>query len=466
MDSLVVGYIMKGYPRISETFILNEIHQLEKMGLRLHVFSVKGSDSREQHTIVKRIKAGATYTPEDTSVTDAPFGAWLAANLPRYAGSHLRLLRRRPKTYLQTFFYTLFGLSLSVSFGRWPYWKRAFLKDFLRAGYIALRVLQHGRIGHLHGHFCHGSTTMTMLVSHMTGIPFSFTAHAKDIYLPKLNPGDLLPVKIEKAEFVATCTSANRVYLEQFNHTGTPIHTIYHGLDTHLFTAVTGVTAVTPVEHEQQTPTILAVGRFVAKKGFAYLVRACRLLQDQGYDFHCHIVGEPDEQTEPIKKLVQELGLENRVSLQGAVTQTELKEIYAAATVFALPCHIVPNGDRDGIPNVLVEAMAMALPVVTTAISGIPELVDHQVNGLLTPPEDPVALAEALAQLLANPALRRQLGRAARQKVRQSFDSQQTTVALKLLFSTCLERYQRQDDGHHLRQRAAAHPYHETGNIQ
>ena len=433
MDSPVVGYIMKGYPRLSETFILNEIHLLEKMGLRLHVFSVKKGSSR-QHGIVQRIKAQATYTPEDTSVMNAPFHVWLRNNLPRYAGSHLRLLVRRPKSYLQTLFYTLFGLSMSISFASWPYWKRAFIKDFLRAGYIALQVLQHGHIGHLHGHFCHGSTTITMLVSHMTGIPFSFTAHAKDIYLPRLNPRDLLSVKIEKAEFVATCTEANRAYLAQFNHTGTPIHTIYHGLDTQLFGSRM------PSANEPETPLILGVGRNVEKKGFTYLVRACRLLEDRGFHFHCQIVGEPDEQTETIRSLIQDLRLQNTVSLHGAVTQAELRDIYAAATIFALPCTIVDNGDRDGIPNVLVEAMAMELPVVSTPISGIPELVDHRANGLLAAPRDAAALADALAELLANPALRGQLGHAARQKVRRSFDSTQTTLALKALFDGCLER--------------------------
>src|SRR5213593_393605 len=233
MDSLVVAYIMNCYPRNSETFILNEIHRLEKMGARLHVFSYK-RDPEEHHSIFKQIKADATYTPEDPSVIEARVDVWLAANLWQYAACHLRLCFRRPWAYLKTLFYAFFGLSLTLE--NWPYWNLTFLKDFLlkdflRAGYIALRVLQDGRIQHLHGHFCHRATTMTMLVSSITGIPFSFTAHAKDIYLPKLNPGNLLRVKIENAQFVATCTDANRVYLEQLNQTGTPLYTIYHGVD-------------------------------------------------------------------------------------------------------------------------------------------------------------------------------------------------------------------------------------------
>jgi glycosyltransferase involved in cell wall biosynthesis len=246
-------------------------------------------------------------------------------------------------------------------------------------------------------------------------------------------------VKLEKAEFVATCTGANQRYLEQFNHTRTPIHTIYHGLDTHAFSA----------EHSParalRPPMILAVGRLVEKKGFSYLVQACRQLRDRGFEFQCLIVGEPDEQTTAIKQMLKDLKLEDCVALHDAVDQAELREIYAAATVFALPCQIVSNGDRDGIPNVLVEAMAMELPVVTTHVSGIPELVDDRVNGLLIPERDASALARALAELLSNPSLRRQLGEAARAKVRRSFDSTQTTIALKTLFNARLQRQPRPD---------------------
>jgi glycosyltransferase involved in cell wall biosynthesis len=438
VDTPVVGYIMKGYPRPSETFILNEIHLLEKMGVCLHVFAVKGADNPGLPGTFKQIRAQASYTPEDTSVMNASFRAWWTANLPRYASSHVKLFMRTPRRYLLTLFYALFGLSLSISFGAWPYWKRAAIKDFMRAGYIALQVLEHGRIGHLHAHFCHGSTTIAMLASHLTGIPFSFTAHAKDIYLPRLNPGNLLAVKIEKAEFVVTCTGANRAYLELFNHTRTTIHTIYHGLDTHFFSP-----AAAP-HPKPQPPLILAVGRFVEKKGFADLVRACGLLRDRGIEYQCRLVGEPDEQTEAIKRLIDELGFDGRIVLRGAVSQAELREIYAAATVFALPCRVVSNGDRDGIPNVLVEAMAMELPVVTTNVSGIPELVEDKVTGRMVPPNDPTALAGALAELLANPELRSQLGQAARQKVRRTFDSAQTTVALKALLVNCLKQYQYQ----------------------
>lgn len=439
-DKPEIGYILKEYPRLSETFILNEIHLLEKMGLTLHILSSKRPHSRKHHAIVAQIGAAVTYLPEVTSVTDSPFSTWLRVNLPHFWPSHWQLFRLRPKAYLQTLLRAL-HLSFTCRSGLWPSVKKAFYKDFLRAGYMALAVLQNGRIRHLHGHFCHGSTTMTMFVSQITGIPYSFTAHAKDIYLAKLNPGDLLPIKIAGAEFVATCTDANREYLEQLNATGTPIYTIYHGLDTSLFTPRRDAIgdSTTPTPTPTSMPLILAVGRFVKKKGFPYLVQACHLLRQRGMAFQCIIVGEAEEDSAAVQQLIHDLQLEDVVTIHHAVTQERLRQMYADSTVMALPCQITEDGDRDGIPNVLVEAMAMEIPVVSTNVSGIPELIDHGLNGLLVPQKDAEALANALEELLSDATLRRMLGSAARQKVTRFFDSQQTTLALKRLFDECLE---------------------------
>ncbi len=268
-----VAFILKGYPRISESFILNEIYLLESMGLKLHIFSVKKSDEKKSHKVVEKIQAPVDYLPEDDSVTDRKFSRWLWVNLPRFLPSHTQVFLKRPFAYLQTLFYVLFGLSLKTPLGRWPTFKTAFIKDFFRSGYIAHQVLGSQHIQHLHGHFCHGSTTMTMLASHLTGIPYSFTAHAKDIYVPKFNPGGLLQTKIERAEFVTTCTDYNRQFLQSLSPQGTPIHTVYHGLDTKLFEP--------PVTEPKGTPVILSVGRFVEKKGFPYLIEACHILKNK-----------------------------------------------------------------------------------------------------------------------------------------------------------------------------------------
>jgi glycosyltransferase involved in cell wall biosynthesis len=431
-----IAYIMKGYPRLSETFITNEIYLLEQMGLGIHIFAIQSLSEPKIPSLAKKIHAKVTYLPEDASVADSQFRRWFQVNFPQLVGGHVKLCQLRPLSYLQTLCSAL-RFSLKYRTRLFPTFKKVFLKDFLRAGYIAQRVLESGRIGHLHAHFCHGSTTIAMFVSQLTGIPFSFTAHAKDIYLPKLNPGDLLQRKIRKAQFVVTCTEANRVHLQNLCPEVSSLYTMYHGLDTMLFVPAT------QQEDEPTVPTILAVGRFVEKKGFAYLIQACHLLKEKGYHFHCRIVGEVDEQIALIKQLIREWQLAEVVSLQNAVPQEELRQIYQHCTIFALPCQIAKDGDQDGIPNVLVEAMAMGIPVVSTTISGIPELIEHQVEGLLVPQRDAIALAEALAQLLQNPVMRKQLGKAAREKVCRLFDNKKTTIMLKDLFSSRLAMHQR-----------------------
>jgi len=426
-----VAYILKGYPRLSETFIINEIYLLEQMGLALRLFVLKAAKEKKSHAIVEKIRAAVTYLPETASITESTFAGWLVKHLPLFAAAHVRLLRQRPRAYLRTLLYAIFGLSFQVSLQGGMRFKKSFIKEFLQAGTIADQVLAAGTIDHLHGHFSHGATTITMLASSMTGLPFSFTAHAKDIYLPELNPNGLLYTKLAAAAFVVTCTDANRQYLTQLCPDGAPIHTIYHGLDLARFAPPAETTATT-------LPMILSVGRFVEKKGFPYLIEACRLLKARGHAFHCHIIGQRDEQSELVRRLIEEGQLTDTVEIQGGVTQEELCHIYTAATIFALPCLIVDSGDRDGIPNVLAEAMATALPVVSTNISGIPEIVADGVNGLLVPEKDAVALADAIERLLLDPALRQRLGQAARTTITEVFDSWQTTVALRELFLTQL----------------------------
>lgn len=428
-----IGYVLKGYGRTSETFITNEIFLLEKAGLRLAICSLKRLEGEQQHGVVGKIGAAVIYLPETTTIAASNLLDWLRQNWPLFAASHRRVLRARPAAYIHTLLATL-TMCVRYRAHAWAWPNRDFIKEFLQAGFIAAQVLETGRIRHLHAHFAHTVTTVTMLASRLCGVPFSFTAHAKDIYRVDMNPGDLLKVKLQRARFVVTCTRANQNYLDRLRGR-TPLHTIYHGLDLSLFEP----TGARSAPQADGLPLILAVGRMVEKKGFAYLVEACRLLQDQGYKFACRIIGGADPHAAVIKDTIGRLQLGEVVTLHSAVTQEELRRIYEQATIFALPCQVIENGDRDGIPNVLVEAMAMELPVVSTDISGIPELIEPRVNGLLVPPRDAAALAAALAELLNDAALRRRLGQAARQKVRRHFDAQQNILALKILFVDCLQ---------------------------
>jgi len=418
-----------GFPRLSETFIANEVRLLESMGLRLRLFSIKRENEPKTHPVVHTIRARCDYLPKASSLSGHSLPRWLADNLPRFGRAHLGVFLRHPLRYLLTA-----GRALAMS---WRYRKHAFslrkvfIKEFLQAGHIAHAILHDPSIAHLHGHFCHGVTTITWFVSQLTGRPFSFTAHAKDIYQAELNPGDLLERKLGAARFVATCTEANARVLRERAPDARVVHTIYHGLDTDYF--------VPAPRRDTPAPLILSVGRFVHKKGFEFLIDACGELKRRGVRFGCVIVGEQGEAGEAMAAQIARLGLDGIVRLRSAVTQDALREIYRDARVFALPCQVMADGDRDGIPNVLAEAMAMGVPVVSTPISGIPELIDADTHGLLVPPADAPALANALQQVLTDDALHARLSRAGRMRICERFDSRRTTLALRDLFVAQLQ---------------------------
>ena len=423
-----VAYVMNGFPRLSETFIAHEIHQLEQSGLRLRLFVVKDEAEDKVHPVVAAIRAPLIHLPKASSLSGTTLWAWLRDNLPAFWRAHAAVASRHPLRYARTL-----ASALALTWRHWP--RKVFVKEFLQAGAIAETLLRDSEVRHLHGHFCHGVATITWFASLLTGIPFSFTAHAKDIYQAELNPGDLLERKLGAARFVATCTCANAGVLRARHARPEEVHSIYHGLDTDYFSPAPSTTQTEP-------PLILAVGRLVEKKGFDQLIAACAQLKRDGVRFGCVIVGERGSAYDSLRVQIDGLGLTETVRLRSAVTQDQLREIYRSAQVFALPCQIMENGDRDGFPNVLAEAMAMGVPVVSTAISGIPEMIDDGVHGLLVEPRDPQALANALRRVLTDAELHRQLTHAGRARICERFDSRRTTLALRDLFVAQLRQRQ------------------------
>ncbi len=452
-----IGYVMNGFPRLSETFIAHEIHQLERQGLGLRLFVVKREDEPWQHPVVQAISAVREHLPPVSSLSGTSLWPWLRKNAPRYATAHGRVLRRHPLRWLRT---AASALALAVQHGQRGALasqaggfslRKVYIKEFLQAGHVADAVLRSGDIEHLHGHFCHGVATITWWASQMSAVPFSFTAHAKDIYQAELNPGRLLERKLGAARFVATCTCANAQVLKGRHPRPEEVHAIYHGLDTDWFApkpqgaALVGDTAhptapstASPTASPTAAPLILAVGRLVEKKGFDTLLHACAWLQANGVAWRCHIVGEDGPAAPALRALIEQLGLQGQVQLVGPMTQDQLRNRYADAHVFALPCQVMADGDRDGFPNVLAEAMAMGVPVVSTAISGIPEMIDDGVHGLLVPPRDPPALGAALQRLLVDTGLHQRLARQGRERMCERFDSRRTTQELRALFEASL----------------------------
>jgi glycosyltransferase involved in cell wall biosynthesis len=436
-----VAYLLKGYPRISETFIASEIYRLERLGVPLALFVLKASDETEHHRVVDLIRTVPQYLPASGPITDRRLLPWLADNLRPFLPAVVRVARQRPLGLLRAC-----GLALAQAVRArrrpldWP--RRLYAKELLYAVELADRLLARPDVRHLHAHFAHGCTTVAWLASAVTGVPFSFTGHAKDLYTAELNPAGLLARKTAAARFVVTCTGANGEHLRGLGTT-TPVHVIHHGLSSD-FTDLTDGTGDRPAPRTP-SPTapltsapglrILGVGRLVPKKGFDTFVRACGVLRDAGVPFSAVIAGE-DGPSEPlVRSLVTELGLEGSVSLVGPQTPAELLAHYRSASLMSLACRVGDDGDRDGIPNVLVEAMAAGTPVVSTTVSGIPELIEDGVTGLLVPPDDPAALAAAWRRIADDPALAARLSAAGPAVVAERFDGDRLAARLAELFS-------------------------------
>lgn len=398
-----IAYILKMYPRFSETFILNEVLELERQGVQVHIFSLKKPDDGRFHADLSRVRAPVTYVPESALLDPRAFYE-----------AHRQLFTLTPSRYRGALWQAIGRALAQRSLGS--------VKHFLQAGYIALR-LQRAGITHVHAHFASAATSVAYNVSRLLGISYSFTAHAKDIYLNSVR-ADVLERKLSAARFAVTVSDYNRAYLARLRG-GDRVVRIYNGLDLQQFSR-NGATADDP-------PLVLAVGRLVEKKGFADLIHACDLLQRTGCRLRCRIVGKGPLERQ-LRALIDDLQLENVVELAGPLPRDALLNLYPRAAVFVAPCVVGSDGNRDGLPTVLIEAMALGVPVVSTAVTGIPELVEDGRTGLLAPQHDPAALATAIRQVLENPARAQTLAQAARAGVEREFDLHANVAQLRKLF--------------------------------
>ena len=408
----VLGYILKGYPRISETFISNEILLLEQLGFRLSLFSMRQPRESFTHRSINEIKAKAAYLPEA-----------LIPHLPRLLYHNALLAKWSPVAYRRAFRLMVRRLRRSRT--------SATFRHLLQAGYLVHALLPGTRVGHLHAHFAHSPASVALFASVLSGIPFSFTAHAKDIYIS--DPAQLRE-KAEFARFVVTCTERNRQYLAELAPSTTPIHCIYHGINLQLFN-------VTLTERQPRPPfRILSVARLVEKKGIPTVFRALRLLLDQGHPIRYRLIGDGEDRR-PILQLSERLGLGQVTEWLATQPHEVVLEEYRQADLFVLGCRVARNGDRDGLPNVFLESMAMGVPVVATRVWAIPELVEDGRSGLLVPPEEPQAMAAAMVHLLTDMGLRRRIIAGAHDRVRNEFDNRRLIGKLGALFDgTGVER--------------------------
>lgn len=431
-DSGSIAYVLKGYPRLTDTFITSEVYRMEQQGLRLRVFVIKPCTEAVPSELLDKIAAKPVYMPATTSMKNANFFQWLSDNLKHFMPSLRRVISKHPLGFLRAAGEAFMqAVRARKEFWSWP--RKVYAKEFLQGVMLADMLDQSGDVTHIHGHYCHGATTVTWFASIITKFPFSFTAHAKDIYLPSLNPAGLLRRKMDAARFVITCTDANREYLENLG-SKTPVHCIYHGLNAELCNIMNEQPAARATNGRFR---VLGVGRLIPKKGFDILVQACAILHKKRVPFEAVIVAEGGEHEKEIRRLITENGLEGNVLLPGPMSQSQLFSEYQKASAFCLPCRVLENGDRDGIPNVLMEAMAVGVPVVSTPISGIPELIDDGVNGLLVPSEDPVALAEAFLRLTRDGELAADLSRSGQETIGSKFNGDKLAARMANLFREC-----------------------------
>lgn len=401
----VIVVVLKGYPRLSETFIAQELLGLEQQGLRLSIFSMRRPTDPTTHPVHGQISAPVTYLPE-----------YLYQEPWRVVRSVFRA-RRLP--------------------GFWPTVRR-WLDDlrrdfspnrFRRFGQAAVLAVElPPEAGWLYAHFIHTPSAVTRYASLMTGIGWSCSAHAKDIWTSR---DWELKQHLSDARWAVTCTDAGRQKLAGLAPDPGRVRLVYHGLDLRRFSLPpprvprNGTDSAAPVR-------LLMVGRAVEKKGFDVLLRALARVPGSLHWTLTHVGGGAELRA--LQRLAKELDLNGRVTWRGAVDQHEVLAAYRASDLFVLPCRIAESGDRDGLPNVLVEAQSQGLACISTAVSGVPELIRAGETGVLVAPDDPVALARAIETLIGDPAERHRLGAAGERRVREEFDMRAGMAQLVSLF--------------------------------
>jgi glycosyltransferase involved in cell wall biosynthesis len=383
---LTVAFVLKGYPRLSETFIAQEIAALERRGLEILIVSLRRPSEARRHPVHDEIRASVLYLPE--YLLREPLRvlrAWLSVRKrPGYAKARslwLKDLRRDPT----------------------PNRMRRFGQALVLAAELPPGVSR------LHAHFLHTPASVARYAAQLAGLPWSGSAHAKDVWTtPEWEKRE----KLADCEWLVTCTEVNREHLARLAPPG-KVELVYHGLDLSRF-------AKGNLLREKSDPTVvLSVCRLVEKKGVDVLLEALAALPPQASWRFVHVGGGPLKDS--LRRKAKALGIADRVLWRGPLAQKELLAAYRNSDIFALASRVARDGDRDGLPNVLMEAQSQGLPCVATRVSAIGELLHDGVNGVLVPEGDAPALAGALAALIADPARRAALGEAGEARVRARF---------------------------------------------
>lgn len=391
-----VAIILKGYPRLSETFIAEEIHALERAGIELTLFSLRIPTDTKTHPVHDAICARVIYLPE-----------YLYRQPIRVLCAWWKI-HRHPQ-YLQARTIWWHDLKRDFSINR--------VRRFGQA--LVLAAEMPAQIELLYAHFLHTPSSVARYASVMRKVPWACSAHAKDIWtIPDWEKKE----KLEHCKWLTTCTRTNMEHLRQFTSDPQKVALNYHGLALSRFPSEPPNHSKRNGSHSTEPVQLLSVGRTVAKKGYHELIDALAMLPQTLHWQMTHIG------TGPLLLSLQEhakaMGIAVRINWLGAQSQQAVINFYRRSDFFILNCCITADGDRDGLPNVLVEAQSQGLAVVSTRVSGVPELIEEDVNGLLVEANSPRALSEAVHRLMTNPTLRQRLGDAGRKIVFSKFDLQ------------------------------------------
>ncbi len=401
-----VAFVLKGYPRLSETFIAQEIRNLEKLGLPIQIISLRHPTDKERHPIHSEIEADVSYLPEylKSELWRVLKGWFKARKLPGYSNAY-----------------------------------RAFIADFKRDRTVN-RIRRFGQacvlaaelpasIKRVHFHFLHTPASVTRYCAMMRKLPWSGSAHAKDIWtIPEWEKKE----KLAQMEWLSTCTAYGAQHLREISDNPDTVKLIYHGLDLARFDPYERTEDDKDGSSPEKSVTLLSVGRLVKKKGYDDLLEALAKLPANLHWSLVHIGGGTLENK--LMKKAETLGLADKINWQGAQSQEKVLQEMRQSNAFVLASKIAEDGDRDGLPNVLMEAQSQGLCVVSTNISAIPELIEEGKNGLLVDAEDSEQLSKKLLQVISNPKERYQMGQAGDKRVRNEFDANHCITRLAECF--------------------------------
>ena len=367
---LRLAYLFERFPSFGQTFCYREVAELERQQGTVALYAIRQPTDEPAQDWNRDIVQRVHYLPGEADLVKQVDRAARAGELPAVAVQTLKEWGRNP--------------------------------DFLRlyqAAYVGLRLREAG-IERVHAHFAGMAARTAYWISRFFGIGFSFTAHANDIFAPRDFVVSLGKLMDEAVAIVAVSDFGADFLKKQFPEAAAKIHRVYNGLDLATFEVA---------EPAPGAPLLVSVGRLIEKKGFGDLIAACALLKARGVNFRCEIVGE-GPLLQALSGQITTAGIAKEVELVGPQAQSEIVGRFSRASAFVLPCTTEPGGGMDNLPTVIMEAMAAGLPVISTPIAAVPEMVRPGATGELVPPDNPTALADAIARLLADPPAARALG--------------------------------------------------------